>query len=140
MFEVKRQSLTVDEYIEIYLSVGWKPWPKEQISVALANSTFTVCVKDRGKPIGMGRFNGDGMYCDIKDIAVSPSYQGKGVGKMIMDAIIEHIRESTPRGHNVCVQLISTENKEGFYEKYGFGKKPGDGMGYGMMALVAGTK
>ena len=31
-----------------------------------------------------------------------------------MDIIIEHICESTPKKHNVCVQLISTENKEGF--------------------------
>ena len=140
MFEVQKQSLLVDEYMEIYSSVGWKLWSKEQISAALANSTFTVCVKENGKPIGMGRFVGDGIYCDIKDLAVLPSYQGKGVGKLIMDTIIEHISESTPKEHNVCVQLISTENKEGFYEKYGFGKKPGDGMGHGMMALITGRK
>ena len=140
MFEVQKQSLSADEYIEIYLSVGWKPWPKEQVSTALSNSTFTVCVKDGDKPIGMGRFVGDGIFCDIKDIAVSSSYQGKGIGKLIMDTIIEHICESTPKGHNICVQLISTENKEGFYEKYGFGKKPGDGMGHGMMTLLSGRK
>lgn len=140
MFEVEKQSLTVEDYIEIYSSVGWALWPIEQISVALTNSMFTVCVKDNGKPVGMGRLVGDGIYCDVKDIAVSPGYQGKGVGRMIMEAIIAHIRETTPKGYGICVQLISTENKEGFYEKFGFGKKPGDGMGHGMMSLVEGAK
>ena len=107
MLEVQRQTLTVEEYTEIYISVGWEPWPKDQIAVALKNSMFKVCVKDNGKPVGMGRLVGDGVYCDIKDIAVSPSYQGKGIGKMVMDEIIEHIRMSTPKGYGICVQLIS---------------------------------
>ena len=140
MFEVQKQSLTVEEYIEIYSSVGWELWPKEQIAIALTYSKFTVCVKDDGNAVGMGRFVGDGIYCDVKDIAVSPSHQGRGVGRMIMEAIITHIRETTPKGYGICVQLISTENKEGFYERFGFGKKPGDGMGHGMMSLVSGTK
>ena len=140
MYEVQKQSLTVDEYISIYKSVGWKLWPAQQISIALANTIFTVCVKHNGKPVGMGRLVGDGLYYDVKDVAVLPSYQGKGIGKIIMEAILSYIRESTLKENSVCVQLISTENKEGFYEKFGFGKKPGDGMGHGMMALVKGEK
>lgn len=139
MNELSRQTLTVDDFIEIYTAIGWNPPVKEQALIALSNSHYTLCIKVNDKPIGMGRVTGDGaMSYDIKDIAVIPDYQGKGIGKIIIESILEYISHSTP--YDVCAQLISTENKEGFYEKYGFGRKPGAGMGHGMMTLVKGQK
>lgn len=141
MFEVCKQLLTSDEFIELYSSVGWQPPLKEQVSAALANSNFTICVKDNGKPVGMGRTIGDGAISYyIKDVAVLPTYQGKGIGKIIIKGIFDYIKQTTPKGYGVCVELISSENKEAFYEKFGFGKKPGDGMGHGMTTLIIGTK
>jgi len=141
IFEVCKQVLTPDEYMELYAAVGWSPFPREQVVTALINSNFTVCVKDGQKAVGMGRTVGDGAYMyAILDVAVSPDYQGKGIGRLIIDNILKYIKETVPYGYHVCAHLISTENKEGFYEKFGFGKKPGNGMGHGMMALVIGEK
>lgn len=141
MFKIYKQALTSDEFIELYSSVGWEAPLKEQVSIALANSNFTICVKDNDKPIGMGRIIGDGaLSYYIKDVAVLPEYQGKGIGKLVIQGIFDYIEQTTPKGFGVCVELISSENKEEFYEKFGFGKKPGDGMGHGMMTLVIGIK
>ncbi|MCL2106532.1 MAG: GNAT family N-acetyltransferase [Oscillospiraceae bacterium] len=141
LLEICKNSLTANEYAEIYLSVGWEPMIDEHISIALANSNFKVCIKDDGQPIGMGRVIGDGIkFYVIYDVAVLPNYQGKGIGKIVINAILEYISEITPEGYGACVQLISTKNNEGLYEKLGFGRKPGDGMGHGMMTLVKGVK
>ena len=141
VFEVCKNSLTTSEYTEIYLSVGWEPMIEEHASIALENSSFTACVKDNGKPVGMGRVIGDGIkFYVIYDVAVCPDYQGKGVGRIVIDSILKYISAAIPKGYGACVQLISTENNEGFYEKFGFGSKPGNGMGHGMMTLVEGTK
>jgi len=141
MIEIFKQTLSADEYLELYISAGWPPPEKEQIAIALENSTFTVLIKENGKPVGMGRIIGDGAISYfIKDVVVLPDYQSKGIGKAIIHTILEYIRQTSPIGWGVCVELISSENKEGFYEKFGFGKKPGNGMGHGMMALVIGKK
>jgi len=139
MFEICRQALTVEEYMRIYASVGWNHLLKEQMAIVLANSDFKVCVKHEGVPVGMGRTVGDKGFCYvILDVAVVPEYQGQGIGRLIMEELLGYIRETTPISNGVCAMLFSTEGNEPFYEKFGFGKKPGDGMGHGMMGLVMG--
>lgn len=139
MIRKHEQSLSVDEFILLYNSVGWNPPEKEQVALALNNSNYTICVKDGEKTIGMGRVIGDkAMSFFIKDVAVLPEYQGQGIGRIIINSIIEHIKTSVPKGYGVCVELISSKGMEPFYEKFGFGKKPSDGMGHGMMSLVIG--
>ena len=139
MFNIHEQSLTADEFIILYNSVGWNSPKKEQVTLALENSNFTVCIKDEEKPVGMGRVIGDGaLSFFIKDIAVLPDYQNRGIGRIILNEMINYIKSSVPSGCDVCVELISSEGTEPFYEKFGFGKKPGNGMGHGMMTLVVG--
>jgi len=85
----------------------------------LANSLASVMVKnDDDKPIGMGRVIGDGgCFCQIVDICVLPEYQGKGIGKLIMEKLMEFI-STLP---DTCyVSLIADGNANRLYAKYGF--------------------
>jgi GNAT superfamily N-acetyltransferase len=141
MLTVQQNTLTPAEYIDLYASVGWQPWPEAQVAVALKNSDLTVSIRDGGKLIAMGRIIGDGAVSYfVKDVAVRPEYQRKGAGKLVMDTMIAYIKQTVPAGFHVCLELISSEGRESFYEAFGFGKKPGHGMGHGMMALVIGEK
>ena len=141
MFTVLQNTLTAKEYVDLYASVGWTPPPEAQVAIALTHSALTVTVMDGGQPVAMGRIIGDyAISFFVKDVAVRPEYQGRGAGKLVMDTIIRYIQNTVPEGYNVCLELISSEGKEPFYEAFGFGKKPGHGMGHGMMALVVGKK
>ena len=141
MLTVHQNTLTPLEYVELYASVGWPPPSLAQAAVALAHSDLTVSVREDSRPVAMGRIIGDhAMSFFVKDLAVRPEYQGRGAGTLMMNTIIAHIRATVPEGYHVCLELISSEGREGFYEPFGFGKKPGDGMGHGMMALVDGEK
>ena len=125
----------------LYESVGWQPPTEEQIALALNNSNFTVCIKDNNQPVGMGRIIGDGAISYfIKDVAVLPGYRNQGIGTMIINSITNHIKATVPLGFYASVELISSEGKEAFYEKLNFGKKPGYGMGHGMMGRVEGQR
>jgi len=125
----------------LYESVGWQPPTEEQIALALNNSNFTVCIKDNNQPVGMGRVIGDGAISYfIKDVAVLPDYRNQGIGTMIINSITNHIKATVPLGFYASVELISSEGKEAFHEKLNFGKKPGDGMGHGMMGRVEGQR
>ncbi|HPF87960.1 MAG TPA: GNAT family N-acetyltransferase [Candidatus Limiplasma sp.] len=141
MFTVHENTLSAAEYIDLYASVGWTPPLPKQVETALQHSDFTVCVWDNDRPIGMGRIIGDGAISYfVKDVAVRPEYQGRGAGRLMMNAILGYVRKTVPAGYHVCLELISSQGMEPFYEAFGFGKKPGNGMGHGMMALVIGEK
>ena len=88
---------------------------------AFNNSHTVVFVFDEDKLIGFGRAISDGEYqAAIYDVAVMPSYQGKGIGKTIVRAIVGNIPNCN------CI-LYASPGKEAFYEKEGF-KKMKTGM------------
>ncbi len=83
---------------------------------AFENSYTTVFVYDKDKLIGFGRALSDGMYQGaIYDVAILPQYQGKGIGKLIVNTILESIP-----GCNVI--LYAAKGKEGFYSNLNFRK------------------
>lgn len=137
MFEIKRGVLTAEQVNILAESVGWGHLSVEQIEIALKNSIYTVCIVDNNKVIAMGRMFGDvSMSYFIKDVVVIPEYQGKGVGKLIINDMLSFIKERTPREWNVQVELVSASGKEVFYEKLGFERRSSATGGYGMFLRI----
>jgi len=137
MFEVKRGILRAETFNVLAESVGWGHPPIEQVKIAIENSIYTVCVEDDKEIIAMGRMIGDNsMSYFIKDVAVMPSYQGKGVGKLLIADMLSFIKDKTPKSWKVCVELISASEKEGFYEKFAFQRRPSATSGSGMSLMV----
>jgi UDP-N-acetylglucosamine 2-epimerase (non-hydrolysing) len=72
----------------------------------------------------MVRLIGDGgMSFYIKDFAVIPSYQYKGVGTLLLESLEKYIRESVSSEWAVSLELISTKEAVSFYKKKGFEEK-----------------
>jgi ribosomal protein S18 acetylase RimI-like enzyme len=79
-----------------------------------SNSARVVFVFDREQLIGFGRAISDGLVqAAIYDVAVLPSHQGCGIGKQIVEKIVD----SLP-GCNFV--LYASPGKEPFYEKLKF--------------------
>jgi GNAT superfamily N-acetyltransferase len=108
------------EYEALCRSVDWNEEDRFAcMEAGLAGSLFGVIAEIDGKLAGMGRVVGDGaMYFYVHDVVVSPTYQGKGVGKAMMDAIIAHLLESAPPGAKVF--LFAADGKAEFYRRLGF--------------------
>ena len=125
MFEIKRGILTAEQFNILIESVGWGHRLIEQVESALKNSLYTVCIIEGNKVIAMARMIGDNsMSYFIKDVVVIPEYQGKGFGKLIINDILSYIKERTAKDWKVSVELMSASDKEAFYEKFGFQKRP----------------
>lgn len=78
-----------------------------------------MVIEDRGRAIGMGRIIGDGgCFFQITDIAVDPAWQGRGFGKRIMAALMDHVREALP--DTAYVSLIADKPADRLYAQYGF--------------------
>lgn len=123
--KIKVNTLTTDMFLELYTSVGWTPPCREQIECALNNTTASFVMCEGKKVIGMVRLIGDGgMSFYIKDFAVLPEYQGKGVGQMLLMELQKYLLGHKPADWAVSLELISTKEAVGFYKKQGFEERP----------------
>ena len=135
--EIRVNTLTPELFLALYRSVGWEPPCIEQAQTALQNTLATFTCYDGDRPVGMARVIGDGgMSFYIKDFAVVPSSQGKGVGKCLLTALEQYVKECKPLEWAVSLELISSKDAVDFYERFGFEKRPCDGDGPGMFKMI----
>lgn len=126
--------LTADDFLYIHNEMQYELEPREQIENALKKSLFSIVAKDNEKIIGMGRLVGDGfMYCYIQDVRVLPQYQNKGIGKTIVNRLIDYACQNGIPNTNISIGLTSAKSRESFYEKLGFIKQPNNNIGHGMI-------
>jgi GNAT superfamily N-acetyltransferase len=126
--------LTVLEFSNLRSSVGLNPLPTNQIEKALANSLYTVCARDGDTAIAMGRLVGDGAYVYyLQNINVDPRYQSQGIGSLIINNILDYIKQNKLPDTSVMVLLMSSKGSENFYKKFGFRSRPNDNEGPGMI-------
>lgn len=84
--------------------------------------------------IGFSRIIGDKtMFLYIQDIMVRKEYQGKGVGGNIVEKTLDIVRDYKKINPDVRIYLGASKDKEAFYEKYGFIRRPNEFVGAGMI-------
>ena len=105
---VQVNGLTPELFLELYQSVGWEAPGKEQVEEALRHTLATFTAYDGERPVGMVRLLGDGgMSFYVKDFAVLPSYQSRGVGSLLLESVQQYIRGAIRPGWAGGLELIS---------------------------------
>ena len=82
------RDINEDEVIDLYKANEWSSADKPlELIAALANSHSLVTAKADGKLIGLGNAISDGyLVVYYPHMLVHPDYQGKGVGRKMMEA------------------------------------------------------
>lgn len=125
------------EYNFLRQSVGWYLPEEEQTKLSLENSIYVVKADIGGETVGMARLVGDGVfYFLLVDVIVLPEYQGRGIGTLMVREILKFANKKRKVGQTFSVQLSSAKGREGFYERFGFEKRPNDHTGCGMGLLL----
>ena len=118
-------TISVDEFLEMIESVGWKTYSREQVVQALENTMYMVKVTMDGELVGIGRVVGDySIVCILTDVCVKPKFQGKGIGAKIVKELNRLIEVNVKDGDKMQIELTPTAGNEGFYQKLGFKYKP----------------
>ncbi|MCQ4925177.1 GNAT family N-acetyltransferase [Tissierella carlieri] len=113
-FQYDCSNIEWENVVEILKAVGMANYDRDIHKKAFENSYRVVFVFDEEKLIGFGRTISDGVYqAAIYDIVVSPEYQGKSIGRIIMNKILEGVPNCN------CI-LYASPGKESFYEKFNF--------------------
>jgi len=115
-----------NQLMKIYKDAGW--WSESNDSVdpdfiqKIVQGSFCFAIAlYKGNIIGMGRSLSDGVSdAYIQDVAVLKKYRGKGIGVLIMDEIIHHLK-----CHGILwIGLVSEPRAVSFYDRYGFTPMP----------------
>ncbi len=126
-------NMTSEEYNELREAVEWRPMTAGQAERGLKHTTFLVVAREEGKAVAMGRVLFDfGYTAYIGDVIVRPEYQGQGIGKHIVELLMQQVIAVAEPEDRIMFILGAAKGKEGFYEKLGFRKRPDDFSGHGM--------
>ena len=119
MYSVKQEIPDVTTYIQIRLQAGLSRKSEKAAAIGLNNSLFGVVIYHAENPVGIGRVIGDGgCFFEVVDIAVVPEHQKRGVGDLIMKAVMTYIHETAPS--TAYISLMADHHTPHFYERYGF--------------------
>lgn len=126
---------TAEEFCQLRALVAWGNTDLAIATLAIENSLFHVTAYINSELVGMGRIVGDGaMFFYVQDLVILPSYQGKGLGKLLMAEIESYLVNNAPKGSTIG--LFSAQGKEAFYTQFGYSKRTGDPLGLGMCKFV----
>lgn len=118
-YHVTHRTPDIGEYLHLRAVSGLSSFSREAAEKGLAGTVFAVVVEHDGAAIGMGRLIGDGgCFFQIVDIAVDPAYQGKGIGKSVMAALMAFVSDNLPP--SAYISLIADVPANKLYEKFGF--------------------
>jgi len=111
----------------LYTETGW--WnpdidnkDPELINKIIQGSFCFVVAFINDKIIGMGRAISDGASDSyIQDIVVLNEFRGRGVGRLIIDKLINYLKSKDIN----WITLVSEPEAASFYHKYGFSQMTG---------------
>ncbi|KAB2107729.1 hypothetical protein AG0111_0g3969 [Alternaria gaisen] len=121
---------TPQRYHDIRKLAGMTPPPMEAVPKSLANSFCCVVAYERKDMVddttpasaqdvvAMGRLVGDGsLFLIMVDIAVHPDHQRRGLGKRIVQRLLDYVDEHAPLAY---VSLVADGPAQKLYPLYGF--------------------
>ncbi|MEI2273117.1 GNAT family N-acetyltransferase [Sphingobacterium sp. ML3W] len=110
------RDLNANDILQLYQANKWSAAEKPELLMkALVNSHSLVTAWDSATLIGLGNAISDGyLVVYYPHLLVLPSYQGKGVGRLIMDKMQEIYKD-------FHMQMLTADGKAiDFYKKNGF--------------------
>ncbi|MDR7385737.1 GNAT family N-acetyltransferase [Promicromonospora iranensis] len=120
MYRLVDEPPSLDEYLDLRRSSGLSPKSPEQGALALTGSWYFCHVRsDADRAVAMGRIIGDGgWYFHVADVATLPEFQRQGLGRMVMDRLLDEIRAKAPA--DPYVTLVADPPGRRLYESLGF--------------------
>ncbi|KKA46369.1 GNAT family N-acetyltransferase [Salinivibrio sp. KP-1] len=105
------------EFCDMRVKAGLSPKSLKAATIALPNSLYGISIRNGDDLIAMGRVVGDGACnFEVVDVAVDPAYQGRGLGRKIMEYIDSYLSSVALDGS--YVSMIADEPV--FYKKLGY--------------------
>lgn len=126
-------SIAIEDFLELREEVNFQYLSEEEAERVLAHTSYITAAWYGGQCIGLIRVLTD--YCVdayITDVIVHPNCQGQGIGYMLVERALNHLRENSMSVRMACV-IYTNQGREPFYSSLGFETLPNDRYGAGMI-------
>lgn len=116
----------IPEYLHLRSGAGLSVKTPSQAAAVPTGSWYGCYITSEAtngdpRPTGMGRVIGDGgWYFHIADMAVHPEHQRKGLGDVILKALLQRISQEAPSDGKPYISLFADEAGRKLYYKNGF--------------------
>nr|YP_009295548.1 GCN5-like N-acetyltransferase [Mastocarpus papillatus]AOL58032.1 GCN5-like N-acetyltransferase [Mastocarpus papillatus] len=122
------KNINLHELEKLCDSVGWVRRPLKKVKIAIDHSFITISLfykyNNNKKLIGFARATSDTVFnATIWDVVIHPNFQGKGLGRALMDQIILQLRYADIS----TITLFADPQVVSFYRNIGFITDP-DGI------------
>jgi ribosomal protein S18 acetylase RimI-like enzyme len=110
-------AILTSEQLEYMLA---KSYSKESLTEQINTGHSFLLAIEKGIPVGFAAFNLSApQKYKLQKLYVLPTVHKNGAGKLLLDAVIERIKE---KGAHILQLNVNRNNKAiGFYQKMGFG-------------------
>ncbi|KAL6187866.1 hypothetical protein ACLB2K_039261 [Fragaria x ananassa] len=118
--------LNLDHLNKVFVAVGFPKRDPAKIRIALDHTDALLWLEyaKTNRPVAFARATGDGVFnAIIWDVVVDPSFQGIGLGRAVMERLVEELVEKGIGN----IALYSEQRVLGFYRPLGFVADP-DGI------------
>ncbi len=118
---VKMERRHIDGVAQLEKRCFNDPWSVNSIAAELDNSLslWLIAEDDEGRVAGYVGSQSVMGWSDMMNLAVAPEYRRMGIGKMLVETLVEHLRDAG----NTCLTLeVRQSNAQaiGLYSKLGF--------------------
>lgn len=116
IFSTDKEKLDLDTIFNFISNSYWGNGTTKNIIKKTIDNSFCFGVYHENKQIGFARIVTDfAVFGYIADVFILEEYQGKGIGKRLVEFIISH-----PDIKRIRRLLLATKDAHGLYKKYGF--------------------
>lgn len=111
------KEIDIEQVVALYRFADWaKDRTEEETEAVLSQSSLVLSLWEGDRLIAFARVLTDFVFrAAIYDVIVHPDFQRKGVGRVLIDRLLNH-----PSLKKVPVFHLLTLDKRPFYEKLGF--------------------
>lgn len=106
----------MSEIKSVYQRCSWGWGGDERVQKVMQRSVAKVIAYKDEVAVGFCRAIGDGVYALIVDTMVVPEMKRQGVGRVMMESLLNHLSNEK----FVVVKLMSSDEGKEFYESFGF--------------------
>jgi ribosomal protein S18 acetylase RimI-like enzyme len=121
-----KEGISFNEINQLAACVGWGDnfySTSEQWNTTLVSSAYIAYIKKMDQLICFGRIIEDGQMCMFYDICVHPDYQKRRIGSLLMNHLIDKIKNKSYVSIGLFVWAGNASAAE-FYRKFGFEISP----------------
>jgi len=110
-----RASVQVDFLYQLLSTTYWSHKRPLDVIETMVDNSLCFSLYHDGDQIGFARAITDSITLSwLADIVIESKYQGKGLGKWLMECILEH---PSVKGTQIVLQTLDAQ---GLYQKFGF--------------------